>query len=320
MTGTGTNPAIWIAPIVALAVLVVLPSVLSDWMVFLIALALAKGAAVLGVVLLLRAGLISFGHALYFATGAYTVGFLANKFESGEALIALPLAIVISALVAAVLGLLLARFRGIYFAMLSLALSMILYTALAKFYEFSGGTDGLSVRGFTLAGVTPADPGLVQYYLILALTAIVAFVCARFVASPTGYLTQAVRYNEIRIEYLGASASRAILSSYVLSGAISGLGGALVAYLVGHVSPDLAYWVYSGDFVFVAVLGGTGSVLAPFVGSIAFEFVKNYAVKFSPHTWQLTLGVFLLLVIYFQPQGLWHLITCFRAGQSSAQP
>ena len=89
-----------------------------------------------------------------------------------------------------------------------------------------------------------------------------------------------------------------------------------VACLVGHVSPDFAYWVNSGDFVFVAVLGGTGSVLAPFVGSIAFEFVKNYAVKFSPHTWQMTLGVFLLLVIYFQPQGLWHLLTRLRTRRS----
>jgi branched-chain amino acid transport system permease protein len=300
----------------ALAILALLPLILSDWIVFLIALALAKGAVVLGVVLLLRGGLISFGHALYFAIGAYTVGFLANRFQIGEALVALPLAAALSALVAAALGLLLARFRGIYFAMLSLALSMILYTVLVKFYDFSGGTDGLSVRGFTLAGVTPRQPGLVQYYLILVLTAAAAFAAARFVASPLGYLTQAVRYNEIRIEYLGASASRAILSSYIFSGAVSGLGGAMVAYLVGHVSPDLSYWVYSGDFVFVAVLGGTGSVLAPFAGSIAFEFVKNYAVKFSPHTWQLTLGLFLLLVIYFQPQGLWHLILRLRGGRS----
>jgi branched-chain amino acid transport system permease protein len=212
---------------------------------------------------------------------------------------------------AAALGVLLTRFRGIYFAMLSLALSMILYTVLIKFYDFSGGTDGLSVRGFTLAGVTPADPVLVQYYLVLVLTAAVVYVGARFLASPLGYLMQAVSYNEIRIEYLGASASHAILASCVVSGAISGLGGALVAYLVGHVSPELAFWVSSGDFVFVAVLGGTGSVFAPLVGSIAFEFVKNYALKFSPNTWQLTLGVFLLLVIYFQPQGLWTLFTRF---------
>jgi branched-chain amino acid transport system permease protein len=293
--------------------LALLPLILSDWLVFLVALALAKGAVVLGVVLLLRGGLISFGHALYFAIGAYTVGFLANRFGIGEALLAVPMAIVISALAAAALGLLLARFRGIYFAMLSLALSMILYTVLLKFYDVSGGTDGLSVRGFTIAGVTPAHPALVQYYVVLALTAAVAWIGDRFLASPLGYLMQALRYNEIRIEYLGASASHVILASYILSAAVSGLGGALVAYLVGHVSPELAYWVTSGDFVFVAVLGGTVSVFAPFAGSIAFELVKNYALKFSPNTWQLTLGVFLLLVIYFQPQGLWGLLARLQA-------
>jgi branched-chain amino acid transport system permease protein len=298
---------------VAFALLALLPLFLSDWIVFLLALALAKGAVVLGVVLLLRGGLISFGHGLYFAVGAYTVAFLANRFGVGEALIALPLAMVISGLLAAALGLLLTRFRGIYFAMLSLALSMIAYTVLIKFYDFSGGTDGLSVRGFSLAGVTPVHSGLVKYYLVLVLTAGVAYVGARFLASPLGYLMQAVRYNEIRIEYLGASASHAILASYIISGAISGIGGALVAYLVGQVSPELAYWVASGDFVFVAVLGGTGSVFAPWIGSVVFELVKNYAVKFSPGTWQLTLGVFLLLVIYFQPQGLWGLLTRRRA-------
>ncbi len=305
MTALGSR---LLAASAALCVFALLPLVLSDWLLFLIALALAKGAVVLGVVLLLRGGLISFGHGLYFAIGAYTVGFLANRFEIGEALIALPLAIVVSGMAAAALGLLLARFRGIYFAMLSLALSMILYTVLLKFYDFSGGTDGLSVRHFALAGLTPAHPALVQYYLVLGLTISVVYIGARFLASPLGYFMQAVRYNEIRIEYLGASASRAILASYTLSGAISGLGGALVAYLVGHVSPELAYWVTSGDFVFVAVLGGTGSVFAPFAGSIVFELVKNYALKFSPNTWQLTLGLFLLLVIYFQPQGLWSLL------------
>lgn len=313
MSKTATQASVPVAVMATFAVLALLPVFLSDWIVFLLALALAKGAVVLGVVLLLRGGLISFGHGLYYAVGAYTVGFLANRFGIGEALIAVPLAIVISGLLAAVLGFLLTRFRGIYFAMLSLAFSMIVYTVLIKFYDFSGGTDGLSVRGFSLAGVAPVHSGLVKYYLVLVLTAAAAYIGARFLASPLGYLMQAVRYNEIRIEYLGASASQAILASYIISGAISGVGGALVAFLVGQVSPELAYWVASGDFVFVAVLGGTGSVFAPWIGSVVFELVKNYAVKFSPSTWQLTLGVFLLLVIYFQPQGLWGLLTRWRA-------
>jgi branched-chain amino acid transport system permease protein len=312
MNETAMRSKVPVVAVTAFAVIAVLPLFLSNWIVFIIALALAKSAVVLGVVLLLRGGLISFGHALYFATGAYTVGFLTNRFGISEALVVLPLAIVISALMAVALGLLLARFRGIYFAMLSLALSMILYTVLIKFYDFSGGTDGLSVRGFSLAGVTPAYSGLVKYYLVLVLTAAVIYFSARFLTSPLGYLMQAVRDNEIRIEYLGVSASQVILASYILSGAISGLGGALVAFLVGQVSPELAYWVVSGDFVFVAVLGGTGSVFAPMAGSIAFELVKNYAVKFSPGTWQLTLGAFLLLVIYFQPQGLWGLLARLR--------
>jgi ABC-type branched-subunit amino acid transport system permease subunit len=313
MNGTAISSRVSLSALAAFAVIAVLPLFLSNWIVFIIALALAKSAVVLGVVLLLRGGLISFGHALYFAIGAYTVGFLSNRVGMSEVLVVLPLAIAISTLVAVALGLLLARFRGIYFAMLSLALSMILYTVLIKFYDFSGGTDGLSVRGFSLAGITPAHSDLVKYYLVLVLTAAVIYLGARFLASPLGYLMQAVRYNEIRIEYLGASANRVILASYVFSGAISGLGGALIAFLVGQVSPELAYWVTSGDFVFVAVLGGTGSVFAPMVGSIAFELVKNYAVKFSPDTWQLTLGVFLLLVIYFQPQGLWGLLVRLRA-------
>src|SRR5260370_27637121 len=197
MNGTAISSRVSLSALAAFAVIAVLPLFLSNWIVFIIALALAKSAVVLGVVLLLRGGLISFGHALYFAIGAYTVGFLSNRVGMSEVLVVLPLAIAISTLVAVALWLLLARFRRIYFAMLSLALSMILYTVLIKFYDFSSVTDGLIVRGFSLAGITPAHSDLVKYYLVLVLTAAVIYVGARFLASPLGYLMQAVRYNEI---------------------------------------------------------------------------------------------------------------------------
>lgn len=288
---------------------VVVPPFLPSWILFLLTLALAKGMVVLGVMLVLRGGLISLGHALYFAGGAYAVGFAMHYLDTTEALIAVPLAVLCGAVLASLTGLILRRYRGIFFAMLSLAFSMVLYTLLLKLYAVTGGTDGLSIQPMSIAGVQPEGEHarVVQYYLVLALSAAVIYLGAHFGSSPLGYLMQALRYNEIRVEYMGASVNRSIYGSYVLSGALGGLGGGLVAFNVGHVAPELAYWTSSADFVFVAVLGGTGSALAPFAGSIVFEFVKNYAFKLSPETWQMTLGIVLLLIIFFLPQGLWSL-------------
>lgn len=295
--------------LVALAALVAAPLVLSEWIVFLLTIALAKGMVVLGVALLLRGGLISFGHGLYFAAGAYAVAFAIAGPGTREVLVLLPLCVVAGAAIAAVIGIILRHYRGIFFAMLSLAASMVLYTVLLKFYRITGGTDGISIPPYTIFGIEPAQEWVrsTGYYVTLAITLAVLYVAGRLVHSPLGYLMQAVRYNEIRVEYVGASVPQAIYFTYVFSGAVGGLGGGLVALNVGHVAPELAYWTASADFVFVAVLGGSMSVFAPFAGSVVFEFVRNYAFKLSPQTWQLTLGVILLLIIFFLPQGLWSL-------------
>lgn len=308
MAATETGRRSWAALAVVVLFLAV-PPFLSDWIVFLLTIALAKGMVVLGVVLLLRGGLISFGHALYFATGAYVVAFAMKHLGTREVLVLLPLCVAAGAGLAALIGMVMRRYRGIFFAMLSLAFSMILYTLLFKFYRVTGGTDGLSIESMTIFGTQPSAERatIVEYYLILVLTLGVTYLGSRFVASPLGYFMQAVRFNEIRVEYVGASVGQSIYFSYVFSGALGALGGGLVALSVGHVAPELAYWTASADFVFVAVLGGSASVLAPFAGSIVFEFVRNYAFKLSPHTWQLTLGTVLLLIIFFLPHGLWSL-------------
>jgi branched-chain amino acid transport system permease protein len=285
------------------------PLLMSNWIIFVLAIALAKGIVVLGVVLLLRGGLISLGHGLYYAAGAYAVAFALNRWHIREALFLIPLSLLAGGGLAALTGLLLKRYRGIFFAMLSLAFSMILYTVLFKFYDVTGGTDGMPIPPVTILGIHPATENLrlFDYYLALILTIGVLYLGRRFTASPLGYMMQAVRYNEIRVEYMGTSVGRAIYLTYVFSGALGGMGGGLAAFIVGHVSPQLAYWTVSADFVFVAVLGGAGNVFAPFLGSIVFEFVKNYALKFSPNTWQMTLGGILLLIIFFLPQGVWSL-------------
>lgn len=306
------------APLVAIVNGVVLfaiaPALLSNWIVFLLTIALAKAMVAFGVVLLLRGGLISFGHGLYFASGAYTVAFAVNLWNIREALVLIPLCALTGGGIAALTGILLKRYRGIFFAMLTLAFSMILYTVLFKFYAVTGGTDGMPIPSVTILGMKPKPENLrvFQYYLTLALTIGVLCLGRRFINSPLGYLMRAVRDNEIRVEYTGASVGRSIYFSYVVSGVLGGIGGGLVAFNVEHVSPELAYWTASADFVFVAVLGGTGSVFAPFLGSIVFEFVRNYAFKLSPDTWQMSLGGILLLIIFFLPQGLWSINEAVR--------
>jgi branched-chain amino acid transport system permease protein len=305
--------------IIALAAALLVPLVLPGWLVFLFTVALAKSIVVIGVLLLLRGDLVSFGHALYYATGAYTTALLLRSglLPVREALLLVVISALVAAALAAVVGLFLARYRGIFFGMLTTAFTMILYSLLLKLYEVTGGTDGLSVRSVSIFMISPDADTVrpLQYLLVLVIAVGALFVARRLSASPLGYVMRAIWDNEVRVEYMGASVRRAIYRTYVFTGALGGVGGALAAICVGHVAPDLAYWTSSAEFVFVALLGGTASVFAPVIGSIVFELVRNYAFKLSPYTWQMLVGAVLLAIILFAPSGLWGLATRFlRSG------
>jgi branched-chain amino acid transport system permease protein len=191
---------------------------------------------------------------------------------------------------------------------------MVLYGILLKFYAVTGGTDGLSLTAATLAGVPVGGSSLrVQLYeLTLVLGGLLVYLSYRFFTSPLGYVLRAIRDNEVRVEYMGISVRRTIYIAYVLAGGLAGVAGALVGLSVGHITPDLAFWSQSGEFVFVAILGGTQSVFAPVLGSVLFELVRNYAFQLSPYTWQMTLGFALLLIIFFLPGGAWSLVALAR--------
>jgi len=295
--------------VLGLLLFLAVPPFLPRWTLFLLTLAWAKAMAVVGIVLLLRGGLVTFGHALFYAVGAYAAGFASKGLGVRDALALVALGVVAGAGMAALLGAFLARYREVYFALLNLAFSMVLYALLLKFYWVTGGTDGMRFPSPTLAGVTPSPPflRLAHYYFTLGLGVLGLYGAYRFITSPLGYTLRAVRDNEVRVEYMGGSVWRAVYSAYIFAGALGALGGVLAGMAVGHLVPELAYWTQSGEFVFVALLGGTGSMLAPVAGSIVFEFVRNYAFKFSPYTWQMTLGFVLLFIILFLPGGLWSL-------------
>ena len=288
---------------------------LPQWALFLSTVAVAKALVVLGLMILWRTGLVSFGQALYFGAGGYAAGLAGLWLGLSDALLLLLLGGAVAAVVAWVVGLLLARYREIFFAMLSLAFSMILYGLLVN-TEALGSTDGVNITPPSFFGYAPSGGALVQtiYLLTIVVGLIAAWLVHVFLQSTIGQLASPIRDNEIRVEYLGVSVRAVIHLEVVIAGALAGFGGVLTALAVGHIDPEMAYWTTSGGFVFVTILAGTGSVIAPFLGSLLFELVQSFAMAYTPDIWQLMLGTALLLTILFFPGGLWSVFERRRAG------
>jgi branched-chain amino acid transport system permease protein len=256
----------------------------------------------------MRTGLVSFGQGLYFGIGAYAAGLGPDWFGLRDAVPMVLLGAAAAGFVAAGLGLLLARYRTIFFAMLSLAFSMIFYGLLVKTSAL-GSTDGFNVAARSVFGLSMT--GAAGRYGTYGLTALTAFLAAvlldRYQRTHLGRLAPAVRDNELRVEYMGASVRNVIHLHLVMAAVLAGAGGALTALAVGHVDPETAYWTTSGEFVFVAILSGTSSVAAPFIGALLLELLRSFAYEHAPNTWQLVVGGAMLAVILFLPEGLWSL-------------
>lgn len=299
--------------LVLLACYAVLP-VLLPRDTFQLTIVLSAGFAGLAVALMLEAGLLSFGHALFYGIGGYTVGALsplAGRFGIGLLLAGAGA----GALMALLTGLFVVRYRGVFFAMLNLAMAMVAYSILLKSYDLTGGSDGLvvDVTGIIGSRLEPRAFGLWLFYLSLGSVVLVGAVMARYLRSPAGWALGAIEDREIRVEYLGISANRVLLQAYTISGFLAGLGGAISATAVGHVAPDAVYWTTSTEFVVIAVLGGRG-VLGPFLGAALYELLSISAAQYLSNSWEILLGAVILLVIRFARGGLSGLVqTCEAA-------
>lgn len=296
-------------------VLLALSAVLPNWLSFLTTIALAKGLVVLGLVLLMRAGLVSFGQGLYYCLGGYVVGIAGSRWGITDVALMLVAAVLVALLVSALLGMLLCRYREIFFAMLTMAFSMILYGVLVK-SETLGSTDGFNIPPASLFGWHPQVErlGLWVYLLAVVLVFVLLQLLFRYFRSPLGYAGEAIRENEIRVEYLGVSPQRCIFVKYQIAAVLAALGGALTAMTAGHVDPEMAFWTTSGEFVFIALLGGTAHVAAPLAGAFLFELIRTFAFDLAPYCWQMILGAVLLLIIFFLPKGLWSLLPARKEG------
>lgn len=298
-----------LACLLALLLLVAAGLLLPQWAMFLTTMAFAKGLVALGIVCLMRAGLVSFGQGLYFCIGAYVAGMMANWTGITDIFLLSALGIVAAAVAAAVLGPVLATYRGIFFAMLTLSISMILYGFLSKMTVI-GGTDGLNVMAPTFLGYAPEGRalGLSLYIFTCTVVVIAGGLLRVFFDSEHGLIALAIRDNELRVDYLGASVRNEIAISYGIAALLGSLGGVIAGLAIGHVDPEFSYWTTSGEFVFVAILSGYLSIGAVFIGSVLLEVVRSFSNLYFPNTWQLALGVFLLVVILLLPNGLGSLL------------
>ena len=311
MTALSPNPSRTLAGgVVVTTALAAAGLALPNWLMFLATMAVANGLAALGVIVLMRAGVVPFGQGLSFAAGGYAAALAFNKLGFTDAIGLALTGGVAAVLVSAPFAPLLARYRGIFFAMLTLALSMVLYGILVK-TEALGGSDGFNVTRATLLGLRPSDTWapFTLWAVTVALAGLTTIAVRIYFDSSRGLVSRAIRENELRVEYLGASVRNLMGWNILIATFLGGVGGALALLALGHIDPDFAYWTRSGEFVFVAILAGHQGVVAVYASSLLLEVVRSFSSAYFPNTWQLALGLFLLAVIRFLPAGigsLWH--------------
>jgi ABC-type branched-subunit amino acid transport system permease subunit len=301
----GRLKPITMAAVTYFLVAAVAPLFVPSWAT-LFALILAKSIVVLGIILLLQAGQVSFGHAMFFATGAYAAAFWGKYVGGGDILLYLVLGAVSSTIFGFIVGLFVVRYREIFFGMLNLAFSMVLWSLLEKMFPYTNGADGIRVARPTLLGVafTPETFQYVVLYVSLLISVAAFIAVQRYLESPLGHMLRAIKSNETRLEYLGMSARRVLLVGYVFSAFLGGIGGTLVAIIQQIATPEFGFWTKSGEFVFIAILGGGAHAFGAFAGAAVFEAVRFYAAAQLANAWQLILGVVLVVIILYAPGGL----------------
>lgn len=295
---------------------------IPSWIRYLVEVAIAAALASVGTLLLLRAGLLSFGQSLFYFVGAYAVALLNKHLQITDAAVMISVGAAVAGLLAFVIGFFIARYRGIFFAMLTLALAMIAYGIAIKLPLF-GRSDGLNVGTVTFFGLRLRG-GELQYavFLLCVWTWTLFGIGAHLVLrSRLGKAIEAVEDNEIRLEYLGHSVRHTIHVAYVVAAILASVGGSLAGIVARHVDPSFAYWTTAGDFVFVVLLSGQASVLSPFFGALALEALRTAASAAFPDQWQFALGATMLAIIVFTPAGLGGpVVSVLRRLRARARP
>lgn len=262
-------------------------------------------------------GLLSFGHAAYFGTGAYVAALLLRDLQPPFLLVLLaaPLA---AGLLAVVIGFLCVRLSEVYFAMLTLAFGMMVFAVYHQWRSVTGGTDG--VAGFP---VTPLLPGLelnlanpFNYYILTFVTVALGLaILHRITVSPFGLVLRAMRENAERVAFAGLPVRRYRLYAFAISGAFAGLAGALFAPFNRIAVPDMVHWTMSAEPVLMSILGGAQYFFGPMLGSALFLGLRHWLTSYTDQ-WMFFLGLVLLALVLFLPRGILGLFERWLGGRS----
>jgi branched-chain amino acid transport system permease protein len=286
------HPAVLVIAALALLPLVVRHAIATEILIFAI--------FGLGLNLLLGyTGLLSFGQATFFGSAAYVAGYLLKYYGIGI-FTALAIGVGVGALSALLVGYLCVQRSGLYFIMLTFALNQLFYFVAYQWTSVTGGEDGMpGIPRPALLGIDFRQP-LAYYVLVAALFLLALWVMKRIVDSPLGTILQAIRENEVRAEAVGYNVPRFKLLAFVIGGAFSGFAGVLYAMLFGIVPLEAIGFVFSGNVVFATLIGGSGSLYGPLIGSVVFIWLsESMSVVWA--RWPLLLGVaFVIVVLFFR--------------------
>jgi branched-chain amino acid transport system permease protein len=251
-------------------------------------------------------GMVSFGHAAYLGVGAYAVGVLSHHgVQNG--FVQWGLAIAGSALVALAIGAVSVRTTGVYFIMITLAFTQMLYYLGISIAEY-GGDDGMRLPARSqFAGLLDLRDGVTFYYVVLGVLVLCLSFSHRLVNARFGMVVRAAKSNEARARAIGVSPYRYRLTAFVIAGAMCGLAGALLVNHTEYLTPEFMHWTRSGEIMFMVILGGMGTLAGPIAGAVVLLLLEDLLSGLTAH-WQIILGPFLVLVVLFAKRGLFGLL------------
>lgn len=300
--------------ILVLSVLPPLPeTVVDSYSIYLIAWIMIMGILAQSYNIVLGStGLLSFGHAAFFGGGAYATALLLKYTQLKSMLLVILFVFLITAGLAMIIGAITLRSEDIYYSLLTLALAQMIFFIVDKSFNITGGSQGMRVERPTFLGFNLSQLPQIEfvnnffYYFVLFLFTMSMILLWLVINSPFGLSLNTIRENKARARASGLPVNRYQWYATVISGAFSGLAGALFAIQFGHVSPsETLNWTVSGEILFMTLLGGVTSFIGPIIGAASYILIKEYAVGFISEYWRFIMGaVFLALVLTVKERGI----------------